>query len=149
MLAALRADSVNFPLLIHVLGAMLLVGVLAAAVAAVLLARSEGGAALQRIAYRALLIGGIPAFLLMRVGAEWVADEENVSDEAAWIEIGYGISDMGLLLLIVATVLAGLAFRRANRGERSSGLANASAIILSLMLVGYGVAIWAMTTRPD
>lgn len=148
MLAALRADSVNLPLLIHVLGAMVLVGVLAAALAAVLLSRREGGAGLQRLAYRSLLIGGIPAFLLMRVGAEWVASEQDVDDEAAWIGIGYGVSDTGLLLLIVVTVLAGLAYRRANRGEQGTGLGTASVAIISLMLFGYGVAIWAMTTRP-
>jgi hypothetical protein len=148
MLAAIRADSVNFPLLIHVLGAMLLVGVLAAALAAVVLSRSEAGAALQRLAFRALLIGGIPAFLLMRIGAEWVADEQNVDDEAAWIGIGYGISDTGLLLLIVVTVLAGVAYRRANRDQQSGGLGTASVVILSLMLFGYGVAIWAMTSKP-
>jgi hypothetical protein len=148
MLAALRADSVNFPLLLHVLGAMLLVGVLAAALAAVLLARSEGAAGLQRVAFRALLIGGIPSFLLMRIGAEWVASEQDVSDEAAWIGIGYGVSDFGLLLLIVVTVLAGLASRRANRGEQARGLGTASTAIISLMLLGYGIAIWAMTSKP-
>jgi hypothetical protein len=150
MLAAIRADSVNFPLLIHVLGAMLLVGALAASVAAVVLSRTGNGVALQRIAFRAILAGAIPAFLLMRVGAEWVKDKENVSDDANWVGIGYGVADTGLLLLIVATVLAGLALRRARRGGSPPGALGAiAAVLVSLLLVGYGIAIWAMTSKPD
>jgi hypothetical protein len=150
MLAVIRADSVNFPLLVHVLGAMLLVGTLAAAVAAVVLARTGNGATLQRMAFRALLAGAVPAFISMRVGAEWVKDKEHVSDDADWIGIGYSVADMGLLLLIIATVLAGLALRRANRqGTPPGALGGISAGIVSLLLLGYGIAIWAMTTKPD
>ena len=150
MLAVLRADSVNFPLLVHVLGAMLLVGMLAAAVAAVVLARTGSGAALQRIAFRSLLAGAVPSFILMRLGAEWVKDKEHVSDDVTWVGIGYGVSDMGLLLLIVATVLAGLALRRANRdGTPPGALGGITAAIVSLLLIGYGIAIWAMTGKPD
>ena len=149
MLAIVRADSVNFPLLVHAAGAMLLVGTLVAAVAAVILARSDGGADLQRLAYRTMLAGAIPAFIAMRAGAEWVKSKEHAPDEADWIGIGYGVSDLSLLLLIVATVLAGLALRRANRGARPGALGSVSAALVSLLLVGYGIAIWAMTTKPD
>jgi hypothetical protein len=96
-----------------------------------------------------LLWGAIPTFIVMRAGAEWVKSKEHAPDDANWIGIGYGVSDMGLLLLIVATVLAGLALRRARRGGRPAALAGVSAAIVSLMLLGYGVAIWAMTTKPD
>ena len=149
MLAAIRPDSVNFPLLVHVFGAMLLVATLVAAVGAAILSRSDRGATLQRLAFRTLLIGSVPAFLLMRAGAEWVKDKENASDDATWIGIGYGVSDMGLLLLIVATVLAWFALRRANRGEAGGALGSVTAAIVSLLVLGYGVAIWAMTTKPD
>jgi hypothetical protein len=150
MLAAIRADSVNFPLLVHVLGAMMLVGTLAAAAATVVLSRTGNGAALQRIAFRALIAGAVPAFILMRLAAEWVKDKENASDDATWIGIGYTVADMGVLLLIIATVLAGLALRRANRGGTTPGALGAiSAAIASLLLLGYGIATWAMTTKPD
>jgi len=148
MLAIVRADSVNFPLFVHVAGSMLLVGTLIAAVAALVLARSDGGG-LQRLSFRTMLWGAIPTFIVMRGGAEWVKSEEHAPDDATWIGIGYGVSDLGLLLLIVATVLAGLTLRRANRGGRPGALAGVSAAIVSLMLLGYGIAIWAMTTKPD
>ncbi len=150
MLAAIRADGVNIALLVHVLGAMLLVGTLTAAVAAVVLARTGNGAALQRVAFRTMAYGAVPAFLVMRAGAEWVKSKENASDDATWIGIGYGVSDLSLLLLIVATVLAGFALRRAGSGGDSPGaLSKVSAVIVSLLLLGYGIAIWAMTTKPD
>lgn len=151
MLGAIRADSVNLALLVHVVGAMLLVGTLIAAVAAVVLARTGNGAVLQRVAFRTMLWGAVPAFIAMRAGAEWVKSKENASDDAAWIGIGYGVSDLGLLLLIVATVLAGLALRRVNKGgaEVPGAMSKISAGIVSLMLLGYGIAIWAMTTKPD
>jgi hypothetical protein len=150
MLAAIRPDSVNLPLLLHGLGAMLLVGAVAAALAAVVLSRSEPGAALQRIAFRVLTLGALPAYVLMRGTAEWVKNKEHAPDDASWIGVGYTVADVGLLLLIIATVLAWLALRRAGRGGAGPGaLGGVAGAILSLVLIGYGIAIWAMTAKPD
>ena len=50
----------------------------------------------RALAFRTLLIGAIPAYLVMRVGAEWIADKENLVDsDAAWISIGYGTRTAG------------------------------------------------------
>jgi hypothetical protein len=149
VIAAIRPDSWNLPLLIHVAGAMLLVGVLVT-VAGLLLASRRGGgaAALSRLGFRVLLIAGIPSFLLMRVGAEWVAAEEDVSDDSTWIGIGYMTSDLGLLLIIISTVLAGVGARRLARaggGERATSVAAWMTIVL---LAAFIVATWAMTTKP-
>jgi hypothetical protein len=149
-IAAVRPDSWNFPLLLHVLGAMVLVALLA--VAAVVLSatlRSDDRAAALRLAFRTLLIGGIPAYLVMRVSAEWVASKENLEDaDFAWINIGYSVADGGLLVLIVMTVLAGLASRRAQRGDARSGLVRWANGLALLLIVAYAVALWAMTTKP-
>ena len=149
-IAAVRPDSWNFPLLLHVLGAMVLVALLA--VAAVVLSaalRSDDRAAALRLAFRTLLIGAIPAYLVMRVGAEWVASKENLEDaDFAWINIGYSVADGGLLVLIVMTVLAGLASRRAKRGDAPSGLVRWANGLALLLIVAYAVALWAMTSKP-
>jgi heme A synthase len=149
-IAAVRPDSWNFPLLLHVLGAMVLVALLA--VAAVVLSaalRSDDRAAALRLAFRTLLIGAIPAYLVMRVSAEWVASKENLEDaDFAWINIGYSVADGGLLVLIVMTVLAGLASRRAKRGDAPSGLVRWANGLALLLIVAYAVALWAMTTKP-
>ena len=148
MIAAIRPDSWNLPLLLHITGAMVLVGALITVAALLLASRRGDEQPLTRTAFRVLLLGAVPGFIVMRVAAEWVASEENVDEEAAWLGIGYIVSDGGLLLLIVATVLTGLGARKAAAGrERGRGLGAATAITL-LMLGLYLVAIWAMTARP-
>jgi heme A synthase len=149
-LAAVRPDSWNFPLLLHVLGAMVLVALLA--VAAVVLSaalRSDDRAGALRLAFRTLLIGAIPAYLVMRLSAEWTASKENLEDaDFAWINIGYSVADGGLLVLIVMTVLAGIASRRAKRGDSPSGLVRWANGLALLLIVAYAVALWAMATKP-
>jgi hypothetical protein len=150
MTAAVRPDSWNFPLLLHVLGAMVLVALLA--VAAVVLSvalRSDDRAEALRLAFRTLLIGAIPAYLVMRVSAEWLASKEKLEDaDFAWVDIGYMVADIGLLVLIVMTVLAGMASRRARRGDTPSGLVKWANGLTLLLIVAYGVALWAMATKP-
>jgi hypothetical protein len=157
VVAAIRPDSWNFPLLLHVAGAMLLVGSLL--LAAVLLTsaarRDEPGAtvALTRSGFRTLLLFVLPSYLLMRVGAEWIYSEEGLDDlpeDPDWIGIGYIVSDLGLLLLIIALVVAGLASRRAGRAEPGAEVAGSRAapIIVLILLAAYSVAVFAMTGKP-
>jgi hypothetical protein len=148
--AAVRPDSWNFPLFLHVLGAMVLVALLATAVVVLAVSqRADDRTASVRLAFRTLLIGAIPAYIVMRVGAEWIASKEHLEDsDASWIGIGYGVADMGLLLLIVLNVLAGLAYRRARRGGTPRTLVSWTTGLTLLLIVAYGVALWAMSTKP-
>jgi len=148
--AVIRPDGWDLALLVHVGGAMVLVGSLAAVMTSLVLSRRDDGAALTRIGFRTLLFGALPAFVLMRAGAEWINSKEDVPDDPSWIGVGYGASDGGLVLLIVVTVLAGLAVRRLRReGGRSPGLVTAASVLIALTIAGYALAIWAMTTKPD
>ena len=149
MTAAIRPDSWNLPLLLHVAGAMVLVGALATALAALVISRRGDAASLTRLGYRTLLLAALPAFVVMRAAAEWVRSEEDVSDDAGWLGIGYMVSDAGLLILIAATVVAGIGVRRLSRGADAGGLALVATVLLSIALVGYAVAVWAMTTKPE
>jgi hypothetical protein len=148
--AIIRPDAWNFPLLLHVLGAMLLVGTLVLAGSALVLAWRDGNPALVRLGYRSLLVGALPAWILMRAGAEWIASKEDLTDSnAAWIGIGQTTADLGLLLILVSTLLAGLAVRRVGRSLSPGPMARAPAGLVSLLFIAYLVAIWAMTTRPS
>ena len=71
MLAAIRPDSWNYALFVHVLGAMILVGALVTAGTAQVLSWRPGGdaAAYARLAFRTLLFVGVPAWFVMRIGA--------------------------------------------------------------------------------
>ena len=147
----MRPDSWNFPLLLHVLGATVLVGALILAAAALFFAWRDGSAPLVRLGLRALTLGAIPGYVVMRVGAEWVADKENLADsDDAWIGIGYGTADLGLLLIIIASILGWLAYRRVRTGAAGSlsGTGRAATVIAGLLVVVYLVTVWAMTTKP-
>jgi hypothetical protein len=149
MIATIRPDAWNFPLLVHVLGAMLLVGALVLAGSALVFAWRDGNAALVRLGYRSLLIGALPSWVVMRGGAAWIASKEHLTDsKASWIGIGATVADVGFLLLLIATVLGGLAARRAARDPGPGGFSRFSAGLVSVLIIGYGIAIWAMTTRP-
>jgi len=148
MVAVVRPDSWNLPLFVHVAGAMLLVGALVVVTVAMAAAlrRGDGVEVLTRLAFRALLIGVIPAYVLMRVGAEWIASEENIPDELDWVGIGYIVADLGLLLTLITAVLA---WRAARRGADGPGGAGRAAFVLAaVLIVAYGVALWAMATKP-
>ena len=148
--AAVRPDSWNFPLFLHVLGAMVFVAVLAAVVVVLVASRrTDDRAPAIRFGFRTLLLGAIPAYLVMRVGAEWIASKEHVEDsDASWIGIGYSVADGGLLFLIVMTVLAGLATRRARSGGEPTGLVRWTTALGVIVIVAYGVALWAMAAKP-
>jgi hypothetical protein len=147
--ATIRPDAWNLPLFVHVAGAMLLVGALVVVAASMggALRRGEGAEVLTGLAYRALLMGVLPAYIVMRVGAEWIASEEDVPDDAGWIGIGYSTADGGLLLTIIAAVVAWRATRRGPDGP--GGLGRAVLILAAVLLVAYAFAIWAMTAKPD
>ena len=127
---------------------MLLVGVLVTAAGLLLGARRGDGPVLMRLAFRTLLFAGIPAYLLMRVGAELVASKENVADDSTWIGIGYAASDLGLLLIIVTTIVARVGARRMTREGGRGRSPGAAAGLTIVVLVAYVIAIWAMTTKP-
>ena len=148
MVAVLRPDAWELPLFLHVAGAMLLVGALVVVVVtmAAALRRGDGSEALTGLAFRALLAGVLPAYVLMRVGAEWIASEEGVPDDVDWIGIGYAVADGGLLLTIIAAVLAWRATRRGAAGP--GGLGRGVLVLAAILIVAYGVAIWAMATKP-
>jgi hypothetical protein len=149
MLAAIRPDSWNFPLLLHVLGASLLVGGLLVAVAAQFLAwgRREDSNVYGRYAFRSLLFVAFPAWWVMRIGGQWIYSKEGLDEldpEPGWIGIGFITADLGGLLLLLSIVLAGLGVR----GQRSV-LGRIATVLAAIALVAYIVATWAMTAKPD
>ena len=149
VLAAVRPDHWNLPLFVHVAGAMLLVGALL--VAALLLSnavrRGDGSLAVSRLGLRTLLLGVIPAYVVMRVGAQWIAETEDVPDDATWIGVGYGTSELGLLMTIIAAVLAWRATTRGDDGP--GGLGRAAMVLTFVVLALYVVSIYFMTVKPS
>lgn len=149
MLASIGPDSINIALLVHVLGAMVMVGALVTAATAAIVGWRDEAGALSRLSYKTLLFVALPAFVAMRVGGEWTYVEENLDDQPdqAWVGIGFITSDLGGILLLLALILGGIGLRRSRSGG-GRGLLKASSVIATLLVAVYIVAIWAMGAKP-
>ena len=152
MVLAIRPDSWNFPLLLHVGGAMLLVASLTVAIVAFVQSWRESdpdnSAQLFRFGALTMFFAALPAFLVMRIAAEWIVSREHLSNSnASWIGIGFGTSDLSGL--IVTLILTGTALRRSRRGGGLGKLAKVGGALPLLLMLLYLVAIWAMTTKPS
>jgi hypothetical protein len=151
VLAQVRPDSWNFPLFLHVGGAMILVGAVLTSASALLVARGDGR--LLRMGYRALLIVGLPGYILMRVGAEWIADKEGFNAKGApeptWLGIGYSVADGSAVLLLIALIVGGIGASRVRKGRGGQGLLRATMVIAIILLVAYTVTVWAMAGKLD
>jgi hypothetical protein len=150
MLATIRPDDVDLALVVHVTGAIVLVGGLVTTLSAAALGWRGDVAALS-LSYKTLLAVALPGWLVMRVGAQWVYAKENwddVDQEPAWLGIGYITGDLGLPLFVIALVLGGIGLRRSRSGG-GTGLLKANAVIAGILLLAYLVAVWAMGAKPD
>jgi hypothetical protein len=148
MFAAIRPDSWDIAVLVHVLGAMVLVGAVLTAAAAGIFAWRDDSATLRRLSYRTLLLLALPAWIVMFVGAIWSESKENLEDaDFAWIGIGHIVAEGGGLLLLIAIILGGMGVRRSPSGG-GGGLLKASSVIAAFLVAAYIVAIWAMGAKP-
>ena len=151
LIAAIRPDSWNWALFLHIGGAMALVASLIMALYSIQIARTRGDQPAAQFAYRVLWRFTLPSYVVMRIGAQIIVSKEKLEDSNdAWIGIGFVTSDLGLLLLIVCLILAGLMARRAKSGTSVAGAGQlmAARVLTGILLVAYVIAIWAMTTKP-
>ncbi len=147
VLASIRPDSWNFPLLLHIAGAAVFFGVATiAAVAQLTAVRAPEPELMRRVAFRTMLIVGIPAYVVFRIGAEWLYSKEfrGDVDDPTWIGIGYAISDIGALVFVIALILAGIAARKPK-----GWLSKASGVLSAILVVALVVAVWAMGAKPN
>ena len=142
ILAAIRPDSVNLPLFLHVLGATVLFGTVGVvAVAGFAIRRSTNHQLLlARVAQRTYILGVIPAYILMRVGAQWIDSKEFPNgNEPGWVGVGFLVSDAGAILLIIVGIL--LAVRRQR-------ILLAVPLLTGLYVIALGVAWVSMSGKP-
>jgi hypothetical protein len=152
LIAVLRPNELDFPLFVHVLGAMILMGGLFGGATALAYARGDAG--YLRLGYWTLLAVALPGWVLMRIGAQWIYSEERWDDlpegvdEPAWLGIGYVVADLGGLILLVSLVTGGVGLSRLRAGK-GAGLLKATLVLSLVLLAAYVVAVWAMTGKPD
>jgi hypothetical protein len=151
LFAAIRPDSWNFPLLVHIVGAALLVGGLVTAVTALLLGWRSEARWYSRLGFRALVFIALPAWFVMRLGAQWIYSKEGWSgdNDPDWLGIGYLTADLGGILLLLSIILTGLGVRQLRSGDReTSVLVRIGSVIAVVVLLAYVVAVWAMSGKP-
>ena len=113
-----------------------------------------------------------PALVLTKIGATAIWSKESShsligaafphTDDPRWIMVGGTALDGGAGLLVLALILGWFGLRRMEGGESDfltkvpvvknmSGetLVKATTIISVVLLVGYALAIWAMSTKPS
>lgn len=150
IIAATRPDSWDFPLFVHVLGAMILVGGLLTGASCLALAR--GDVRFLRLGYWSLLAVALPGWIVMRAGAEWIASREGWTKAGVpsptWLDIGFLLADLGGLILLVSLVVGGIGVRRLRTGG-GSGLLRATLVLSVVLLGAYVVAVWAMAGKPS
>jgi hypothetical protein len=149
VLASVRPDSWNFPLLVHVLGAMILVGGLLTGASILTFAR--GDVRFLRLGYWTLLAVALPGYIVMRLGAQWIYSKEHLDDapsDPTWIGIGFIVADLGALLVLIALIIGGIGVRRLDSGG-GQGVLKAAMVIAWLVLAAALVAVWAMAGKPD
>jgi hypothetical protein len=148
MLAAIRPDSFNLPLFLHVLGATLTFGT--TATVAILgfagtRADPERSLWLRGLAFKIAFFVLVPAFIVMRGAAQWIVGKEypGSTKTPGWVDVGFIVTEPGALLIIVLLVLAFLASRRP-----AFRAAVAVPWLATIYLVALGVAWFAMTGKP-
>jgi hypothetical protein len=147
MFALVRPDSWNLPLFLHLLGAILLFGGTGAVTVLGFAARVRRphAALLARLAAQTWTVFVVPAWILMRVGAGWIADKEFPGSTPGWVDVGFIVSEGGAVLLLVLGLLAWLSARRGGVGRLSFVVP----VLASVYVVALGVAWWAMSAKPS
>src|SRR5829696_5527787 len=132
---------------------MVLLGGLVTAATAAVAGWGSDSASLRRFSVRTLLFVALPAWFVMRIGAEWVYVEEgwdkvDEDQEPTWLGLGYITADLGGVLLLIALILGWIGLRKARQGG-GGGLLRASGVIAAVLVALYIVAVWAMGGKPD
>ena len=98
-----------------------------------------------------IIVGVLPSYVVMRTGARLDLRPEGFSgdNEPDWIGIGYITADLGAILILISIVLAIIGIRRLQGADRERlVVGRVVGAIALLLLIGYAIAVWAMTGKP-
>jgi hypothetical protein len=155
-LVAFRPDSWNLPLLVHITGAMILVGGVLTGATALVTAR--GDQSRVKFGYYSLLFVAFPGLILTKIGAtaiwskfsghSFIRSAFPSTDDPTWIMIGGTALDLGGGALVLALIAGWFGLKKLDT-KRGQQLMKLTTILSVALLVAYVLAIWAMAAKPD
>lgn len=131
-----------WPLFLHVLGAMTTFGAILTAVLLSLVAWRRPDAAFLRRATLTTLLVAVPCYVLLRVFAQIILNDEDFAKDPTWVGIGFIATDAGLLILLASI---GCAVWWNRSGKPVAG--RIVAVLSSIYLVLLTVAMLAMSGK--
>jgi hypothetical protein len=107
------------------------------------LARPPAQAAfLRRLAFATTLIVVWPGLVATLLGGHWTLSREQLgSPPPGWTLVGIAVTDLGIPVVLVLTLVVWLSQRRPRLGR-------AFALLAALYLAALFVAVWAMSAKP-
>ncbi|HEY0417665.1 MAG TPA: hypothetical protein VGC78_14895 [Gaiellaceae bacterium] len=131
-----------WPLFLHIFGAMTTFGViLTAVVLSVVAWRRPDAVFLRRATFTTLLVS-IPCFVVLRVFAQVILDDEDFAKDPAWVGFGFLATDAGLLVLLASI---GCAWWWVRSGKPVAG--RIVAALSSIYLLLLTIAMLAMSGK--
>jgi len=128
-----------WPLFLHVLGAMTLVGAILTVVIVSWVAwRRPALSVLRRTVWTTLLVVALPAYIVMRAAGQWIYSKEGFSgdNDPTWVGVGFGVGDAGLLLLLITLGVA-YWWRRGGKPLAGRIVAGLSSLYLVLLAIAW------------
>lgn len=134
----LAAGRPFWPLFLHVFGAISLFGAVGAATLLAGLAWRRPLPVLARSTFWTLLVVALPAWIVMRVCAEWIYSSEGFDgkNDPTWLTVGQGVADAGLILLLVTAALA-FWWTRSGRAVVGRVVAGLTSVYLALLVLAW------------
>jgi hypothetical protein len=131
-------------LFFHVLGAIVLFGATAAVATLALAGRGrDEPRPIARATLAILLVLAVPAWIATLAFGIWTESAGDWPDGLTWVDFGFRVTDVGLLVVLVSAALAYRWIRRPTGRWAPSAIG----FLNTLYLAALAVAWWVMTTK--
>jgi hypothetical protein len=153
MLAVIRPNDWNWLLLFHLLSAFVLVGgvltVVLVSLAAGRQADPEQVPLLRAVAFRTNLVVVLPAFVVLFVFGDVLANREYKHGDPDWLSAGYTITGISLIVGgVFLTLLQFWVLRRTRAGQLGGWPAELATYVPALVLAALVTVIVLMAGKP-
>ena len=146
----MRSDGLLFA---HILSSMILFGGVLTVVTVSIAARQRAWPGqvplLRALAFRTNLLVVLPGFVAVHVFGDLLANREFKGDQPDWLDIGFAITDIDLIVGgVILTLLQFWVLRRTRAGEPGGWPASLATVLPWIVLAGLVAAIVLMAGKP-